>query len=95
MIRAQLPVDERRVATYERVMEAQERIALARTRAGATDLEIDAALEACEPSDVESLSDEELYSGTVARFVSALGGRVEGSAAVFGDQTVPLPAPEG
>jgi len=71
-------------------MEAQHRIANARTRAGVSDAEIDRALAACEPADPESLSEDELYLGTIARFVEALGGRFEGSA-VFGDQRIDLP----
>jgi hypothetical protein len=75
-------------------MEAQHRIASARTRAGVSDAQIDAALEACEPADPESLTPEELYLGTIERFVTALGGRLD-VAARFGDETVELPSPEG
>jgi hypothetical protein len=78
------------VAAYERLMEAQHRIANARTRAGVSDAEIDRALQACEPENPESLSDDELYLGTLARFVTALGGRLDVSA-VFGDETIALP----
>jgi hypothetical protein len=78
------------VAAYERLIEAQERIATSRTRAGATAAEIEGALEACEPPHPESLTDVELYIGTLARFVSALGGRLELSAA-FGDESVAVP----
>jgi hypothetical protein len=74
-------------------MEAQHRIAHARTRVGVTDAQIDAALEACEPANPESLSDQELYLGTITRFVTALGGRLD-VAAVFGDQRIDLPAPD-
>jgi len=81
------------VATYERLMEAQHRIANARMRSGASDAEIDRALEECEPATPESLSDEELYLGTLTRFVTALGGRLEGSTAVFGDEMIDLPGP--
>lgn len=81
------------MATYERLMEAQHRIAGARTRAGVSDAEIDRALESCEPEHPESLSDEELYLGTLARFVTALGGCLD-VAAVFGEQTIELPAIE-
>ncbi|HTU96243.1 MAG TPA: hypothetical protein VMF14_10425 [Solirubrobacteraceae bacterium] len=52
--------------------------------------EIDAALEACDPANPEALSDDELYLGTIARFVTALGGHLDG-AAVFGEQRIPLP----
>jgi hypothetical protein len=78
------------VDVYELLMEAQERIAKSRTRAGATAAEVDAALQACEPPHPESLTDVELYIGTLARFVSALGGRLELSAA-FGDESVAVP----
>ncbi len=72
-------------------MEAQHRIANARTRAGVSDAEIDRALAACEPAAHESLSEDELYLGTIARFVEALGGQLD-VAAVFGDERVDLPA---
>jgi hypothetical protein len=82
------------VATYARLLEAQERIAQACSRAGATDAAIDDALAASEPSDPEALSDRELYLGTLARFVAVLGGRLEVSA-VFPDETVTLPGEPG
>ena len=91
VIRQELPIDEARVAAYRRIIEAQERIVTARTRAGVTDAEIDAALESCEPPDPESLTPEELYLGTIERFVVALGGRLDVSA-VFGEERVDLPA---
>jgi hypothetical protein len=71
-------------------MEAQHRIANARYRAGVSHAEVDRALEACEPENPEALSDDELYLGTIARFVTALGGRLEQSA-VFGDERIALP----
>jgi hypothetical protein len=71
-------------------MEAQHRIANARYRAGVSHAEVERALEACEAESPESLSDDELYLGTVARFVSALGGRLD-VAAVFGEERIPLP----
>lgn len=93
VVRAGLPIDETRVAVYALILEAQERIATARTRAGVTDAEIDAALEACEPSDPESLSPRDLYLTTIQAFVTALGGHLD-TAAVFGDERIDLPAPE-
>ena len=73
-------------------MEAQHRIATALTRLGATDAQIDQALENCEAAQPESLAPEELYFGTLARFVDALGGRLR-VAAVFGDEAISA-APE-
>lgn len=75
---------------YERLMEAQHRIAAARTRTGVSDAEIDRALEACEPENPESLSADELYLGTLTRFVAAMGGRLD-VAAVFSDERIDLP----
>ncbi len=85
-----MPIDETRVAAYELLMEAQHRIATALARAGATDAQIDTALEACEPPHPELLAPEELYFGTLSRFVDALGGRLDVSA-VFGEERIDLP----
>ena len=90
VIREQLPIDEARVAAYRRIIEAQSRIAASRTRAGVPDGEIDAALEACEPENPESLSPQDLYLTTIARFVTELGGELD-VAAVFGDERIDLP----
>jgi hypothetical protein len=89
-----LPIDEARVAAYARIIEAQNRIAAARARAGVTDAEIDAALDACEPPDPQSLSPRDLYLTATELFVAALGGRLDGMSAVFGEQKVDLPAAE-
>jgi hypothetical protein len=94
VVRDELPIDEARVAAYARIIEAQNRIAASRTRAGVTDPEIDAALDACEPPEPESLSPRDLYLGAVQAFVAALGGRLDGISAVFGDERIDLPAPE-
>jgi hypothetical protein len=90
-LKRERPLNEERVAAYERLMEAQHRIANARTRAGVTDVDVDRALEACEPLHPESLTPDELFLGTLARFVAALGGRLDGSSAVFGDEAIDLP----
>jgi hypothetical protein len=74
-------------------MEAQHRIATARSRAGVSDAQIDGAVEACEPANPESLTHEELYLGTIGRFVTALGGQLD-VAAVFGEERIDLPASE-
>jgi hypothetical protein len=71
-------------------MEAQHRIANARYRAGVPHVVVDRALEACEPGNPDALSDDELYLGTIARFVAALGGRLD-VGAVFGEERIPLP----
>jgi hypothetical protein len=55
-----------------------------------TDAEIDAALDACEPPDPESLSPEDLYLAAIEPFVAALGGRLDGMSAVFGEERIDL-----
>lgn len=92
VMRKDLPIDEARVAAYRLIIEAQERIATARTRAGVSDAEIDAALEACEPPDPESLSPRDLYLTTIEGFVTELGGHLD-VAAVFGEERIDLPGP--
>jgi hypothetical protein len=94
VVRQELPIDEGRVAAYARIIEAQNRIATARTGAGVSDAEIDAALDACEPPDLESLSPRDLYVTTIESFVAALGGHLDGMSAVFGDEAIELPSPE-
>jgi hypothetical protein len=94
VVRQELPLDEARVAAYARIIEAQNRIAASRTRAGFTDAEIDAALDACEAPEPEALSPRDLYLTAIESFVAAVGGRLDGMSAVFGDETVALPAPE-
>jgi len=91
VVRQELPIDEARVAAYARIIEAQNRIANALTGAGVTDAEIDAALDACEPPDPESLSPRDLYLAAIEPFVAALGGRLDGMAAVFGERRIELP----
>ena len=68
VIRGQKLLNDDRVATYERLMDAEERIAQARSRRG------------------ESEADD-LYLGTLARYVAALGGHLE-VLAVFPDETI-------
>lgn len=94
VVRQELPIDEARVAAYARIIEAQNRIAASRTRAGVTDAEIDAALDQCAPPDPEALSPRDLYLTATESFVAALGGRLDGTSAVFGEENVDLPAPE-
>ena len=94
VVRQELPIDEARVAAYARIIEAQNRIAGSRTRAGVTDAEIDVALDQCEPPDPESLDPRDLYLGAIESFVAALGGRLDGTSAIFGEERVDLPAPE-
>jgi hypothetical protein len=92
-VRGQKPLNERRVAAYERLMDAEEQIAQARSERGVSPATIDAALAASEPADSEMGPDEEpqedLYLATLTRFVGALGGHLEVNA-VFPEETITL-----
>lgn len=81
------PVNESRARLYERLMEAQERIAEACYGRGITDEEVQAALDASDERLSEDERREDLYLSALAHYVDALGGRLE-VRAVFGDQAV-------
>ena len=66
-------------------MEAQQRIAARLASEGATNVPIESAMKASEPAHPELLAPEEIYLGTLSRFVDALGGELK-LAAVFGDE---------
>jgi hypothetical protein len=84
---ADQPVNEMRVAIYDRLMDAEEQIAHARYRAGVANEVVQAALDRID----ERISDEErredLYFSALTYYVEALGGRLE-LRAVFDDETI-------
>jgi hypothetical protein len=81
------PVNEARAALYERLMEAQERIAQALHQRG-IDLEVvQAALDTADEKLTEAERREDLYLAALAHFVQALGGRLE-VRAVVGDEAI-------
>ena len=85
--RREEPVNEMRVRLYERLMEAQERIAQARYARGVDDAAVVAALDAAETGISEQQRREDLYLASLTAYVAALGGRLE-VRAVFGDGSV-------
>ena len=91
VVRGELPIDEERVAAYRLIVEAQGLIAAARARGGVSHEEIDRALEVCDPPNAEALTAQELYVATLGAFVTALGGHLDGSTAVFADGAIALP----
>jgi hypothetical protein len=91
-VRGQQPLNERRVAAYERLMQAEEQITQERLRNGASEAEIARALEISEAG-LSEIEDDDLYVTVLSRYVSALGGRLEGVAAVFHEGTVRLQDP--
>ncbi len=86
-VRGQKPLNDKRVATYERLMEAEERIAEERSRRGESRTKIDEALASSERTASEVEPAEDLYLLVLTRFVAALGGHLEVSA-VFPDETI-------
>jgi hypothetical protein len=81
-----LPNDPR-VRTYERLMDAEELIAQARSRRGENPARIDEALDISEPTSSEVAVGDDLYLGSLGRYVAALGGHIEVQA-VFPDETI-------
>jgi hypothetical protein len=81
------PVNERRVAAYQRLLEAGEQLSQARHRHGESWATIEKALAASELSESEVPVEPDLYLTTLTRFVAALGGHVE-IRAVFADETI-------
>ncbi len=81
------PVNSMRAEIYERLMEAQERIAHARYKQGVEDTVVQAALDTADERLSEDERREDLYISALARYVEALGGRLE-VRAVFGDEAI-------
>jgi hypothetical protein len=84
---AKRPVNDARSRLYQRLMEAEERIAHALYQRGVSDQEVQSALDASD----ERLSDddrrEDLYLAALGHYVEALGGRLE-VRALFGDEAI-------
>ena len=82
-------MNDMRVRIYERLMEAQERIAEARYNRGAGHESVLAAMDAAETELSEAERREDLYLSSLSAYVTALGGRLE-VRAVFPDGSVVL-----
>ncbi len=81
------PVNEMRAELYERLMEAQERIAQRRYERGISHEMVLAALDAVDERLSEDQRREDLYLSALAHYVEALGGRLD-VRAVFGDEEI-------
>jgi hypothetical protein len=90
-IRGERPLNEGRVATYKRLMEAEALLDDRRRRLGVSE---DAIGEALEAALAGAEGDDQLYLATLARYVEMLGGRLEVQA-VFPDETIALPSAQG
>ena len=80
------PVNETRARLYARLMDAQEQIAVRLYRRCVSDRAVQDALDVVD----EELSDadrrEDLYLAALARYVAALGGRIEVRAVFEGEE---------
>jgi hypothetical protein len=86
-VRSAQPVNEMRASIYRRLLEAEERIAQARYRAGVDHKLVDEALDSIDERMSEAERREDLYLSALQYYVEALGGRLE-VRAVFGDESV-------
>lgn len=80
-------MNETRAKIYERLLEAEERIAHARYRRGVSNDVVQNALEAIDERMSADERSEDLYLSALRYYVEALGGRVE-VRAVFGDEAI-------
>lgn len=83
------PVNEMRTEVYQRLMEAEERIAHVLYRRDVSHDDVLIALDAVDENISEDERREDLYLSALQYYVAALGGRVE-VRAVFGDEEILL-----
>ncbi len=86
-VRSDGTVNEMRAKIYERLMEAEERIARTLYKRGFSHDVVLAALDAVDERLSEDERREDLYLSALGRYVEALGGELE-IRAVFGDDTI-------
>lgn len=88
-IRGDRALSERRMDTYQRLMEAEARLDEVRRRRGLAETVIADLLDELEGAEPSLEPQDDLYLATIARYVAKLGGHVE-VLAVFPEQTVTL-----
>jgi DNA-binding XRE family transcriptional regulator len=88
-VRGQRALNERRVAGYRRLMDAEVRLADLRQRRGISQTTMARALTVSQPNVSRIEQEEDIYLSTLARYVAALGGHIE-VLAVFPEETVTL-----
>jgi DNA-binding XRE family transcriptional regulator len=86
-VRGQRPLDEARVATYKRLMNAELGLADLRRRRGVSQATIAESLAVSQPNVSRIEREDDVYLSTLARYVQALGGHVE-VVAVFPDERI-------
>jgi transcriptional regulator with XRE-family HTH domain len=95
-VRAQRPLNEKRVAAFKRLMDAELRLSELRSRRGLSQAAIAEALAVSQPNISRIEQEDDVYLSTLARYVAALGGHLE-IQAVFPEETITLlrePGPE-
>lgn len=89
-IRSKLALNEARVDTYRRLLDAQLQIAEQLLQRGlVTEEQLDEALSASQASGSAAETEDDLYLASLTRYVAALGGHLE-LRAVFPEETVTL-----
>jgi predicted XRE-type DNA-binding protein len=93
-VREQRTLNETRVETYQRLMDAEQRIADSRAQRGVSQAEIAQALSVSQPSGSQAEPEDDVFLAALSRYVAALGGHLEVGRlelhAVFPDQTITL-----
>ncbi|HUO72287.1 MAG TPA: XRE family transcriptional regulator [Solirubrobacteraceae bacterium] len=75
------------MATYKRLMEAEVRLADLRRRRGVSQATMAESLAVSQPNISRIEREDDVYLSTLARYVQALGGRIE-VVAVFPDERI-------
>lgn len=88
-VRRQRPLDEDAVADHKRLMEAELRLAELRRQRGVSQTQLADTLTVTQPNISRIEQEDDVYLSTLARYVAALGGRLE-VRAVFEDETVTI-----
>jgi len=87
-IRPQLPLNEKRIAVYKRLMDAEVRLDAVCRRRRVSETALGDALDASELAGAGDRHDD-VYVDALGRYVAALGGHLE-VRAVFPDETITL-----
>lgn len=88
-VRAQRPLNESRVTTYKRLMDAEVRLGELRARRAVSQAQVAEILSVSQPNVSRIEQEDDLYLSTLARYVAALGGHLE-IRAVFSDETITI-----
>jgi transcriptional regulator with XRE-family HTH domain len=88
-IRGERALNEEHVEAYRRLLDAEVRLNDLRRRRGLSQAEVAHALEVSQPNISRIEQEDDVYLSTLARYVAALGGRLEVNA-VFPEETIAL-----